>query len=183
MRLRRLIKIVSAYKLFWTLCGVLLAVQIFLYTGPIQKQETEMAQLQARYFDLRSKSDSMQQPGSGVGYYLQAMTAWSLFQQKLPVMSEVSDTARELRYLLEKERVDVGAMTFKPEWVKELDLWRYTTAVTISGPYENVRKALAHIQNAPNLFCVESFSMKQGSGDGRVELRLVIATYCRASEG
>ncbi len=101
------------------------------------------------------------------------------FMDILPPMDMVSEKARELGEIIQGQGSETGVMVFKPKRISDIGMWRYAASITIKNRYENIKKTLAAIQNSSSLFCIEHLSIKKEGPAGQVEMKLVIATYCR----
>ncbi|MFZ5573107.1 MAG: hypothetical protein ACOZF0_22120 [Thermodesulfobacteriota bacterium] len=177
--MRRLITIFSVYKIFWSVCGSILVINLMIYWGAIVKQQNEVDQLRIRYSKIRTQHLRRDEPADSEKHYRKAEDSLRAFADTLPSMAVVSEKARELGEIIRNQGVDAGAMMFKPKRVEGLGLWRYEASITITNQYETIKKLLAAIQNSPSLFCIEHLSIKKEIRTGLVELKLAIATYCR----
>jgi Tfp pilus assembly protein PilO len=66
--------------------------------------------------------------------------------------------------------------------IRESDLERLETQLTIEGNYENIRRFIYDLETAPSFVVIDSLEIEQGREAGRpVVLQLSLATYFRAA--
>ncbi|CAN2042399.1 Type 4a pilus biogenesis protein PilO [Candidatus Magnetomoraceae bacterium gMMP-15] len=111
--------------------------------------------------------------------YIQAKKNIEYFQNKLLPMSDFTKQIRELFDLLESYGLSTTKITFKPDKLPNLSLWKYTTNFTVSGQYSKLKSLLGDIQNSPSLFCIENLSLVNRSNEHEehVDMNLTISTY------
>jgi len=115
-----------------------------------------------------------------LGLYLQAQADLRHFKSQLLPKATFADRVRELYDVLQKQNLSVSKMTYKPEKVERLNLWKYTTSFVVSGEYERLKGLIADVQNSSSLFCIEDLSISRKAKDKeQLDLRLKIATYFR----
>jgi Tfp pilus assembly protein PilO len=171
------------YKIFWIIGGILLAANLIFYASVINGQKATIADLQKKYSNtrqLRSRDLNKKDP---VHELKTARESWQEFISKLPPVTMVTFGIKELISIIDRYESSNTKLIFRPEKVALLELWKYSTEITITGEYENVRKLLAEIQNSPNLYCIEKLSMIQSKKEGKVDLTLGITTYSRLNNG
>lgn len=175
-------KYILKYKIFWSICGILLAANLIFYVSVIKGQKIAITDLQKQYSDtrqLRSRDLTEKDP------LLELKTArqsWQEFTAKLPPITMVTFGIKELIKIIGQYESSNTKLIFRPEQVALLELWKYSTEITITDKYENSRKLLAEIQNSPNLFCIENLSITQSKTEGKVDLTLGITTYSRLDD-
>jgi len=179
MNLFLLKKYISKHKVFWGVCGMILAANLLFYAFVISRQKTMIADLQEKYSNNR-KIGGMESNGKNPLLELKmAQQSWHTFIETLPQMSMVTYGTKELKKIISTYGSSSNKLVFKPEKVDSLGLWKYSIEISVIGTYKNVRLLLADVQNSPTLFCIEKLSMKQAKQEGSVNLKLGIATYCR----
>lgn len=176
-------KYILKYKIFWSICVILLAANLIFYASVINRQKAAIADLQKKYSDarqLRSRDLNKKDPFLE---FERARQSWQEFIAKLPPVTMVTFVIKELIRIIDRYESTNTKLIFRPEKVDLLELWKYSTEITITDKYENIRKLLAEIQNSPNLFCIEKLSMIQSKKEGNVDLTLGITTYSRLDNG
>ncbi len=177
--MERYITIFSVYRIFWSVCGIIFLINIVAYWGPIRQQQERIEELREQYSKLRGQQMHQGEKKESMEIYLKAEQSLQAFETALPTMDSVSEKARELSEIIAAKDSYPGVMLFKPKWIKELGLWQYSTLLTITNRYENIKQILAGIQNSPSLFCIEQLSIQKGTDEDQIELKFVAATYCR----
>jgi len=172
-------KHILKYKIFWSICGTLIAVNLIFYVSVINGQKITITDLQKQYSDTRQLR-SRDLTGKDPLFELEtARQSWQKFTAKLPPITMVTFGIKELIRIIDRYESSNTKLIFKPEKVDLLELWKYSTEITITDTYENGRKLLAEIQNSPNLFCIENLSITKSKTEGKVDLTLGITTYSR----
>jgi len=175
----RFYKIFDTYNVFWVFCILVLAVNLIIHMAVIQPQQNRISEIHEQYAALRN--DWNQQPGDhdAAQAYEQGKIAVKTFMDSLPRMTNLSDKARELSYILKKKDITTGRIQFTPDFQEKLSLWKYSTSLSISGTYQGMKGVLADIQGSPSLFCIEHLSLARGGGRDQINMKVKIATYCR----
>ena len=167
-------------KIFWSTCCVILLLNLFFYSVIIKIQSKKIDELRCLYAKTRNigafdKNDKTTK-------YILAKDAIQSFRNKLHNKSAFPNHVEELYNAINGQGLSISTMTFKPEPVNNLSLWKYTTSFNVSGQYAKLKALLAEIQESPNLFCIERLSFKnQSKNEELVELNLRISTYFNLS--
>lgn len=175
----RLYKIVHSNKIFWILFILIFIVNLIIHFTVIREQQNQTRERQKKYTDLRNHWKQGPDRCDSTQVYENGKTAVKTFMDSLPRMTNLSDKARELSYILKKKDINTGRIIFTPDRKKELPLWKYSTSISIFGTYQGMKNILADIQGSPSLFCIEHLSFSKGSGQDQVNMKLKVATYCR----
>jgi Tfp pilus assembly protein PilO len=175
----RLYKIVNTYKIYGSLCALVLLVNLILQVTVIQNQQNEIHEQNKNYTALREDwNQKPDDPDVMKGYENRKM-ALEAFLGSLPEMAELSGKATEISSFFKKNNMTSGKIQFTPDRKDALSLWKYSTSLSVSGPYEGMKGLLADIHGSPSLFCIEHLSLKKGSEPDQVDMRLKISTCCR----
>ena len=168
--------ILKNYKFFSALIIVVILLNFILYLSLIRNQKKQIAELQQTYLEQRKEgevkiSDKTEQ-------YLETQKNIMTFKEHLPELSEFAGRVKELNTVLHKSRLSISKMIFKPTKIDNLFLWKYTTAITVSGKYTKLKRLLANIQNLQGLFCIEKISFKNCSKKKKqVDMLITISIY------
>ncbi len=179
MNFYRLSKIFKAYKIYWSLVLLVFLVNLIMQFTVLQNQQEKIRELNTNYTALREDWNRKPDVPDLITGYENRKTALEAFLGSLPEMADLSDKATEINSFFNKNGMTSGKIQFSPDRKEELSLWKYSTALSVSGAYEGVKGLLADIHGSPSLFCIEHFSLQKGSEKDRVDMRLKIATYCR----
>jgi Tfp pilus assembly protein PilO len=178
MKSKQVMKILRFNRVFWWVCGALFLVNVIFYTVFIKKQRNQIDVLQQQYTKKRSVRATKK--NGNMALYVQAKKDLQFFKSQLLPKTTFADRVRELYDVLQRQNLSVSKMTYKPEKVESLNLWKYTTSFVVSGQYERLKGLIADIQNSSSLFCIEDFSISKKAKDKEhLNLRLKIATYFR----
>ena len=167
-------------KIFWCACCVILLLNLFFYALSIKRQSKKIDELRCLYAKTRNigtfdKNDKTTK-------YILARDAIQSFRDKLLNKFAFPDHVKELYDAINRQGLSISTMTFKPELLDNLSLWKYTASFKVSGQYAKLKGLLAEIQESPSLFCIESLSFKnQSKKEELVDLNLSISTYFRPS--
>lgn len=170
-----------AYGRFWTVCALVLLFNVlfcWINTGEKQRQIRE---LRERYAAERRKIPVSAQGNETMQKYIQTKEALQLFRKKLPEENAFRSIEDKLRGMAEKNGLSGDPAELRPENISEMLLLRYVCTLRISGPYAGLRQFLADVQNAPELLCIENFSIRSSLKKGNAEMELSLSTYFRGS--
>ena len=168
-------------KIFWSTCCVILLLNLFFYALIIKIQSKKIDELRClyaktRYIGTFDKNDTTTK-------HILAKDAIQSFRDKLLNKFAFPDHVKELYDAINGQGLSISTMTFKPELVNNLSLWKYTTSFKVSGQYAKLKGLLTEIQELPSLFCIESLSFKnQSKNEELVDLNLSISTYFNLSQ-
>ena len=176
MEYDRIIDKLRYNKIFWSTCCVILLLNLFFYALIIKKQSKKIDEL--RYLYAKTRNIGTFDKNDKTAKHILAKDAMQSFRDKLLNKSAFPDHVKELYYIINGQGLSISTMTFKPEPVNNLLLWKYTTSFKVSGQYAKLKGLLAEIQESPSLFCIESLSFKnQSKNEELVDLNLSISTY------
>lgn len=165
-------------KLFWGVCCALLIGNLVYYMAFTARQRARIHRMQGLYVEMRKSN----LPGkSGRNYdFLQSEREIQAFVEGLPERSQFMSVVTELYNALQRHRLSVSKMVYKPEIIEAYDLQKYTASFTVSGKYSALKALLSEIQNSRTYFGIEKLSFANQSGDEEsVVMDLQIATYFR----
>lgn len=179
MNFYRLYTIVKTYKIYGSLCVLVLLMNLIMQITVIQNQQNEISEQNKKYTALWE--DFGQQPyyQHDVYGYKNRKMVLETFLRSLPEMADLSDRATEISSFFNKNGMTSGKIHFTPDRKEGLSLWKYSTSLSVSGTYEGMKGLLADIHGSSSLFCIEHLSLEKGSEKDQVDMRFKIATYCR----
>ena len=129
---------------------------------------------------LKSSKDRQAKSSASTHPWFEVQSDIQTFKGRLPVMSAIIDRVKELKDVLNRNRLASTKIVLRPERIELLVIWKYTGALTITGPYKRLKSLLADIQKSPHLFCIESLALiNQSQKTEKVAMELRIATYFR----
>jgi len=134
---------------FMLLLNIVLSVVISAYQLP------SIVSLQSRWSDARQNSARSGMVDAAT-LYRQGSTDLEKLQTAIP---EKRDFARILSDLLEaaaSSNVEVGAISYKPEQLKEEKLLSYQLSLSVSGSYAAVKSYLSDLQKSRELLVVDT---------------------------
>lgn len=178
MDLNRIGKALNVNRIFWAVCFLLLAANLVFRMTILRSQQNEISRQIRTYESLRT-SRVPGQDQAGYHRYESGRKELETFLQALPRMPNISDKARELRSLLNDNHISSGEIRFSTGREDALSLWKYSTTLSISGTYPDMKRFLAAIQGSASLFAIEHLSFERRESAGTVSAGLRIATYCR----
>lgn len=163
-------------KIFWSICCVILLLNLFFYSLIIKIQSKKIDKLGCLY--AKARNIGILDKNNKTTKYILVKDAIQSFRDKLHNKSAFPDHVKELCDAISGQALSISTMTFKPEPVNNLSLWKYTASFNVSGQYAKLKALLAEIQESPSLFCIESLSFKnQSKNEELVDLNLSISTY------
>lgn len=98
--------------------------------------------------------------------------------------------AREIAYLNLQQLaraagLTIGGQTFATRTPEEIgDLTRYSTELTLSGPYRGIRQFIHAVETQPAFLVIESLELANAAGqDEPLQVTVTLATYLRTADG
>lgn len=156
---------------------LILLVNLAFYTAVIQRQRDRVGRLEAVYSQKRNPA-GLGLEGERIAGYMVAGEEVKEFEASLPPKEEFVERLKEMHDLLERHGLTMDRITFKPEAVGSLNLWKYTSAFDVTGRYAQLKGFIADLQNSPHLFCLEKLSfINRSSTRETVDMKLEVATY------
>jgi Tfp pilus assembly protein PilO len=178
MKYQRITNALRFNRFFWGSCILILLLNLGYYAVYIQRQKDEIGKLQATYSGKRNPGQGY--PGQEFASYMVAQLDINIFKAKLPLKETFVEQIKELNDLLHRNGLSVNRITFKPEEVGSLKLWKYSSTFSVTGKYAQLKGFIADLQNSPSLFSLDSLSLLNRSDGGeRVDMTLQISTYFR----
>ena len=179
MDLNRIGKAVSANRVFWLACFLLLAANLLFRMTILRGQQNEISGQIDTYESLRTSRVLGQDHRAVYRRYESGRKELETFLEALPRMPNISDRARELRSMLHNNQIVSNEIRFSTGREEALSLWKYSTTLSLSGTYPDMKRFLADIHGSPGLFAIEHLSFERRESPGMVNAGLRIATYCR----
>jgi hypothetical protein len=176
MKLKRTIRALRFNRYFWGSCALILLINLVFYAVVVKRQRNHIEGLQALY--SKKRNPDVPRERDEIARYRIAGVELKLFKGKLPPKEKFVERVRELHELLQRNGLQMRRLTFKPEEVGPLSLWKYTSSFSVRGKFSQLKLFIADLQNSQSLFCLDRVSFKRASNSqGRVELNLEVSTY------
>jgi len=174
--------ILQRHKKLSILFVILMLFNAVIYVIITNYRQNEIEKLHSVYMKADLKTGKARLPGSSTATdpWFEVQSDIQTFKRQLPVMSAIIEHAKELKDLLNRNRLTTAKIMLRPERTELLDIWKYTGALNITGPYARLKALLADIQKSPHLFCIKSLSLtNQSQKTEKVVMELHLATYFR----
>ncbi|MDD2308731.1 MAG: type 4a pilus biogenesis protein PilO [Desulfuromonadaceae bacterium] len=155
------------------LLNMILAVVVSTYQLPV------LADLQTKWGSLRRRVAGAGQMDPAA-LYQQGSADLETVKGKIPEKREFARVLSDLLEAAASSGVEVGAISYKPQQVKEEALLSYQLSFSVSGGYAAVKSYLADLQGNPELIVVDTVSFS--NSDPFVEnvvMALHITVYLR----
>jgi hypothetical protein len=172
-----------AYPLAWGALGFALLLNLVFFFSVVRGSQQGVGKLLS---DLASRprqpaappqtppGDQRQDPGTALVQH---------FMVELPDRSGLARQVGELEALLRRNGLAADAVTFSPEKSPSPAMVKYTANLNAVGTYAAARSFLADLQNSPQLFCIQSLSLKRQSERNKwVGLQVGLAIYLRPTK-
>jgi len=182
MNMLKLLPILQRHKKLSIIFVILLLLNVIIFVIITNYRQNEIEKLHSAYlkFGLKSGKARLTKSSASTHPWFEVQSDIQTFKRQLPVMSAIIDRARELKDLLDRNRLSATKIVFRPERTELLALWKYTGSLKITGSYKRLKSLLADIQKSPNLFCIESLTLiNQSQKTEKVVMELRLATYFR----
>lgn len=155
------------------LLNVALVVVLSTYQIPV------LADLQTKWSSLRRSSAAAGQTDPAA-LYQQGTSDLEKVKGKIPEKRQFARVLSDLLEAAASSGVAVGAISYKPQQIKEEALLSYQLSLSVSGGYAAVKSYLADIQGLPELIVVDAVSFS--NSDPFIEnvvMALNITVYLR----
>ena len=178
----QLINIFRFNKVFWWIIFFLVILNLVFFSFIARAQRNRIGELQETYNTKRRAQ--LPQIDSDQQKFIKAKEDIQIFKGTLPSRSEFTEIAAELFEILRRNQLYAGKIVYKPESVNSQGLWPYATSFTINGKYPALKAFLADIQESKTLFCIETLSLSNRSGEEEsVDMKIAITTYLNDIKG
>ena len=178
MKLKRIINALRFNRFFWGSCGLILMANLVFNVVIVRRQKKHIERLQAVY--SMKRNPDVPREKEEIARYRIASVELTLFKRKLSSKEAFVDRVREIHELLQRNRLQMQGLTFKPEQMESLALWRYTSSFRVRGKFSQLKRFIADLQNSKSFFCLDRVSFKRVSNSqGLVDLSLEVSTYFR----
>ncbi|MDM8539469.1 hypothetical protein QUF90_00135 [Desulfococcaceae bacterium HSG9] len=172
----RLLPILQRHKKLSLLFVILMLFNIISYVIITDYRQNEIEKRHSAY--LKSGKARQVKSSAPTHPWIKVQSDIQTFKHGLPVMGAIIDRVRELKDMLNRNRLSATKIVLRPEQAELPALWKYTGALKIAGPYKRLKSLLADIQKSPNLFCIESLTLiNQSQKTEKVMMELRLATY------
>lgn len=94
-------------------------------------------------------------------------------------------TYLNLQQLARAAGLTIGGQTFATRTPEEIgDLTRYSTELTLSGPYRGIRQFIHAVETQPAFLVIESLELANATGRNEpLQVTVTLATYFRTADG
>ncbi|MBW1723306.1 MAG: type 4a pilus biogenesis protein PilO [Deltaproteobacteria bacterium] len=170
-------KVFRHHWMFWGIAVVLaldLGARLFVL-GP---QREKIIELHQRYVTLRKPR--ILQKSEPFGWVLQAEKDISTFKHMLAGSSEFPNVVSEIFNALHSRGLPVEKMSYShaPAGKGNLNLVKYTTTLSTSGPYSELKAFLADILDSGRLLYIENLTLvNRSKRKESVALNIVLSTF------
>ncbi|MBW2095979.1 MAG: hypothetical protein JRI80_13930 [Deltaproteobacteria bacterium] len=176
MKLKRIIRALRFNRFFWGSCALILLINLVFYVVVVKPQRNHIERLQALY--SKKRNPDVPRERDEIARYRIAGVELKLFKGKLPSKEKFVEQVREIHELLQRNGLRMQRLTFKPEEVGPLGLWKYSSSFSVRGKFSQLKPFIADLQNSKSLFCLDRISFKRVSNSrGLVDLNLEVSTY------
>ncbi len=103
------------------------------------------------------------------------------YRLRFPERNSVVRVSGELKQIAETLSLKLPSMTYSPETIKEVDLFRVRLTLSVEGPYNQVRRFLHELEDRRQYLVVEQMGLAdRGQGPAsQVGMNLSLAGYFR----
>lgn len=176
MKLERIISALRFNRFFWGSCALILFINLVFYVVVVERQRNHIESLQALY--SKKRNPDVPRERDEIARYRIAGVELKLFKGRLPSKEKFVERVREIHQLLQRHGLQMQRLTFKPERVGPMELWKYTSSLRVRGRFSQLKPFIADLQNSKSLFCLDHVSFKRVSKSrGLVDLNLEVSTY------
>ena len=158
---------------------VLLLLNVVLGVVVSSYQLPELADLQARWNDLRRQS-ARSGAVDAAALYQQGTADLEKLKTRIPEKREFARVLSDLIEAAASSAVEVGTISYKPVQIKEEPLLSYQLSLSVTGRYAAVKSFLSDLQNNRELLVVDSVELSNSDlYNENVVMALHVTVYLR----
>lgn len=142
-------------------------------------QQPSLMERHTKWSDLRRQTTRAGQADAAV-LYRQGAADLEKLKARIPEKRKFASVLSELIEAAASSAVEVGAISYKPEQIKEEPLLSYQLSLSVSGRYASVKSYLSDLQNNQELIVVDSVAFSNSDLYGEnVVMDLHVTVYLR----
>lgn len=153
---------------------VLIGLNLFIYYGLLLPNQQSLVQQEQAWKNTREQFSRMlqqQKAQDDLKQFRNFLLTKNEFAKR--VVNHLSETAKRLK-------LNLPAVSYKPDPVQEERLTKMDFSFTVSGSYEAIRRFIHAIETSSDFLIVEDLVLSQRSKEkGSLELQLRLATYLK----
>jgi len=153
-----------------------LSVGIRIYIVYFQEPQLDLAR--AEWSKMRAAEKLGKSSGSKESIYKSGKLDLGKLRQRIYSKDQFARFIVELYEMSSKNNLEIASFTYKPELVKDENIYKYSMVLTSGGRYINQKKFLRDLSLANNLIHIDAISFaSQGNSSDKVQLQTHISAY------
>jgi len=140
------------------LAGALLLLNVVFYAAVNGYQAPALKEAHTKWSDLRTRVAAIER-GDVNAQYRQGKADLEKLYTHIPIRRQFPRLLGDILDTAASNGVTIGAITYKPQSIKEQKLLAYGVTMGVSGSYAAVKSFLADMQSSNELTVVENISL------------------------
>jgi Tfp pilus assembly protein PilO len=179
----RLFDILKSYRLFWTIGGALLLVNVLFSFFYISSESQKIGQLQNQFQVERKKVSELRKRQAEIDQFQSMSKAWKDFEESLPGKIQFPEQIQRLKQILTRYGLPSEDLSFRSDPVKDENLVRFATTFRTTGQYGDFKRFISELQALQGLFCIHRIELRQPGDEKPLEMDIDLAAYFRGDNG
>jgi len=141
-------------------------------------QEPQLDVARTEWNNMRAAEKLGKSSGSKESIYKNGKLDLVKLRQRIYSKDHFARFIVELYEISGKNSLEIASLTYKPELVKDENVYKYSIILTSGGKYINQKKFLRDLSVADNLIHIDAISFaSQGNSSEKVQLQAHISAY------
>ncbi len=177
MRRRALLRAVFSNWLVIVTCSVILLLNVTFYYFFVREQQESIGRLEKQYSIVRK--GKLRKGEDRFESIIRMKGDLEAFMKAVPEESSFPQLVHQVYSIIQENGLSSSTMAFKPQEAGHLSLTRYATSFKVVGTYRQVKRFLAQLLDAKNLFCVDGFVLEKKEAGRKVSMTLNLSLYLK----
>lgn len=158
--------------------AILLVLSVGIRTYIVYFQEPQLDAARAEWNNMRAAERLGKSSGSKESIYKNGKLDLAKLRQRIYSKDQFARFIVELYEMSAKNSLEIASLTYKPELIKDENVYKYSIVLTSGGKYINQKKFLRDLSVADNLIHVDAISFaNQDNSSEKVQLQAHISAY------
>jgi len=178
MKTNAYLQFIKARRIIFIFVLILIMINIGLYIYSSTYLEPHLADLQKKWSDKRllAAGGSV---ADAAAVYRQGTSDLAAWRERIYPKKDFAKYIGELFETATNNTLKVGAITYKPEPVKDEKLIAYSIGFNVSGKYAAIKSFIADIERFREIAVINNISLNGSATEESVDLKLQLTAYFR----
>jgi type IV pilus assembly protein PilO len=178
MKTNAYVQIIKARRNIFIFIFILIMINIGLYLYSSTYLEPHLVDLQKKWSDKRLLAAGGPVVDATV-VYRHGISDLATWRERIYPKKDFARFIGELFETATNNTLKVGAITYKPEPVKDEKLIAYTIGFNVSGKYAAIKSFIADIERFKEIAVINNISLNGSATEESVDMKLQLTAYFR----